>query len=255
MRKYSDWKAQSVKNASRASTAGATKESDDDIIFIEEVIKSQPPKSTMLLAALGGIEQTNPAVISGKGTTHSIQDTKWRKSSNLSIKQRCQEQLGRPIPIPPPTPGVITGVKPWEPLTFPRTMQGLEAALSLIQGGYGVVSNNLGGPQIVEAAGVVMISADRLCWTCKKCYKIIQDKSQKKKWLAHRIHVLGLENSIPRMDCACGRSGYKTRRLSASCDACVDVCLRHILDVEMGIIVEAEFDKVGASLIHLGINK
>ncbi|KAJ8686233.1 hypothetical protein QAD02_022027 [Eretmocerus hayati] len=242
LRKYSEWKMDPMRrlmntrnldnydeqdfsdNVSQIRSTTEIEEGNDEIEVLKVIIKEPLQRPAKLIAALGGIDSdkshyrsdANYKIIAPENQIEQLR-------KEMEIKETCQGSVllwghrisWSPKPLPPPAAGVITGVRPWEPLVFPRTPAGIHAIHCLLEGTYTVVSTIKNSTRIVEAGGIVMISPGRITWKCANCYKeSYMDEARWKGWFAHRIHVICLETAISGMECTCGRTAYRMCPLS-----------------------------------------
>ncbi|KAJ8686236.1 hypothetical protein QAD02_022030 [Eretmocerus hayati] len=230
-------------NASKSSTQFTAE--DNEVEIVGEIIRKPKYRPLRLLAALGYIEETEQRITSSEEQLHSF-----KKKMKLNRPEHGKALLWGhrltwvPKPLPPPAPGVITGVKPWEPLLVPRTAEGVQAMIALKRGDCEVSSFDENSTLIVEAAGIINVSPGKSSWKCASCYVDTYNDIKLRRGLpAHRIHVLGLQSSPSPMMCVCGKSAYEIKRLT-SCSACIDTCMRHIVDIKEGMIFGAEFARI-----------
>ncbi|KAJ8674091.1 hypothetical protein QAD02_005353 [Eretmocerus hayati] len=214
---------------------------DNEVEIVGEIIRKPKYRPLRLLAALGYIEEAEQRIIFSEEQLHEMKMNRPEHGEAFLWGHRLTWVSK---PLPPPAPGVITGVKPWKPLLVPRTAEGVQAMIALKRGDCGVSSFDENFTPIVEAAGIVNVSPGKSSWKCASCYvDTYKDINLWRGWTAHRIHVLGLQSSLSPMMCECGKSAYEIKRLT-SCSACIDTCMRHIGDIEKGMIFEAEFARI-----------
>ncbi|KAJ8671602.1 hypothetical protein QAD02_002861 [Eretmocerus hayati] len=225
-------------NASKSSTQDTT---EDNEVEVGEIIRKPKYRPLRLLAALGYIEEAEQRIIFSEEQFHEMKMNRPEHGEAFLWGHRL---TWVPKPLPPPAPGVITGVKPWKPLLVPRTAEGVQAMIAFKRVDCEVSSFDENSTPIVEAAGIINVSPGKSSWKCASRYvDTYKDINLWRGWTAHRIHVLGLQSSLSPMMCECGKSAYEIKRLT-SCSACIDTCMRHIGDIEKGMIFEAEFARI-----------